>query len=369
MADRRPTVIPGRGTAVKVDGRYLDWQRETVDDGWDVPAEPRSVQTQVTIEHPRSIISRNESPDIPFETSINPYRGCEHGCVYCYSRPTHAYLDLSPGLDFETKLFAKPSAPDLLRQEIARPRYRCTPIALGTNTDPYQPIEREHEITRNIIRVLHDARHPLTIVTKSWLVERDIDLLAPMAQDNLVQVFLSVTSLDQKLARRLEPRAAAPQRRLAAMARLHAAGIPTGVMFAPVIPFLNDSDLESVLENAAQAGAQTAGYVMIRLPHEIKELFMDWLRQHEPLKAERVMNAIRALHGGREYDARFFKRQRGEGAFADLIKARFEAACRRFGLNRQRLELRTDLFKPPAVSGEGDSAGVRGGYRKQLDLF
>jgi DNA repair photolyase len=367
MTDRRSVPIRGRGTSDAVDGRYLDWKREAADDGWDIAEEPRAVQTQVTIEHPRSVISRNESPDIPFEISVNPYRGCENGCVYCYARPTHAWLDLSPGIDFETRLFAKPTAPDLLRREIARPGYRCSPLALGTNTDPYQPIERDHGITRGIIRVLAEANHPLTIVTKSALVERDIDLLAPMAEKNLAQVFLSVTSLDQRLARRLEPRAAAPQRRLLALLRLHEAGIPTGVMFAPVIPFLNDADLEAVLEAAAEAGVQSAGYVVIRLPHEIKELFADWLRQHEPLKAERVMNAIRDLRGGREYDSRFFKRQRGVGAFADLIKARFDNTCRRLALNRKRLELRTDLFRPPDMTR--DAGGPNAQNRRQLDLF
>lgn len=339
--------VKGRGTGSTVDPRYLAWRREGVDDGWEQPGDDRRVPTSVTDEHPRTIISRNSSPDIPFEQSINPYRGCEHGCAYCYARPTHAYMDLSPGIDFESKLFAKPDAADLLRRELGRRGYTCMPIALGTNTDPYQPIERDRGITRAVIEVLAQCNHPLTIVTKSWLVERDIDLLAPMAERKLVQVFLSVTSLDQSLTRRLEPRASAPRRRLEAIARLHAAGIPVGVMFAPVIPFINDAELESVLEQATAAGARWAGYVIVRLPNEIRGLFSDWLEQHEPLKALRVMNAIRALRGGREYDSAFFRRQRGTGVFADLIRKRFEGACGRLGLNKDREILNADLFEPP----------------------
>jgi DNA repair photolyase len=275
----------------------------------------------------------------------------------CYARPTHAYMDLSPGIDFETKLFAKPDAAKLLRKELAQPGYRCTPIALGANTDPYQPIERDYGITRSIIEVLREHDHPLTIVTKSWRVERDIDLLADMARRNLVQVFVSITSLDHALARRLEPRASAPRRRVECVRALTGAGIPVGVLFAPVIPFLNDGALEEVLAAAASAGATWAGYVIIRLPLEIKDLFEQWLEQHEPLRARRVMHAIRDLRGGRDNDPRFFSRQRGQGAFAEIIRSRFELACRRHGLNRGRLELRTDLFRPPVPE------------RKQLDLF
>jgi DNA repair photolyase len=275
----------------------------------------------------------------------------------CYARPTHAYMDLSPGIDFETKLFAKPDAAALLRKELAQPGYRCTPIALGANTDPYQPIERDWGITRSIIEVLHAHDHPLTIVTKSWRVERDIDLLADMARKNLAQVFLSITSLDHELARRLEPRASAPRRRVECVRTLSKAGIPVGVLFAPVIPFLNDDALEDVLAAAADAGAGHAGYVIVRLPLEIRDLFMQWLEQHEPLKAERVMNAIRDLRGGKDNDPRFFSRQRGSGAFAEIVRSRFELACRRHGLNRGQVELRTDLFHPPSAN------------RKQLDLF
>ncbi|MGH8245770.1 MAG: PA0069 family radical SAM protein, partial [Gammaproteobacteria bacterium] len=265
----------------------------------------------------------------------------------CYARPTHAYHDLSPGIDFETKLFAKPDAASLLRRELSRPGYRCTPIALGTNTDPYQPIERDWRITRQIIEVLHETDHPLTIVTKSSRVERDLDLLVSMAEKKLVQIFFSITTLNNDLARRMEPRAGAPARRLEAVRNVSGAGIPVGVLFAPVIPFLNDDELESVLEQAAIAGASWAGYVILRLPHEIKDLFKDWLEQHEPLKAARVMNTIRDLRGGREYDAQFFTRQRGTGVYAELIRKRFEGACKRFGLNRDNKALRTDLFQPP----------------------
>ncbi len=275
----------------------------------------------------------------------------------CYARPTHAYLDLSPGIDFETKLFAKPDAATLLRKELAQPGYRCTPIALGANTDPYQPIERDWGITRGIIEVLHAHDHPLTIVTKSWRVERDMDLLAEMARKDLVQVFVSITSLDHELARRLEPRASAPRRRVECVRVLAKAGIPVGVLFAPVIPFLNDDALEDVLAAAADAGAVHAGYVIVRLPLEIRDLFMQWLEQHEPMKAERVMSAIRDLRGGKDNDARFFSRQRGGGVFAQVIRSRFELACRRHGLNRSRRDLRTDLFHPPPTD------------RRQLALF
>ena len=332
-APRKP--LKGRATASKIDARYLKTKRETVDDGWDDREEEGlRISTTVTVERPRTIISHNRSPDIPFEASINPYRGCEHGCVYCYARPTHAYMDLSPGIDFETKLFAKPDAPALLRRELDKPNYRPTPITLGSNTDPYQPIERDWRITRQIIKVLAEYDHPLTIVTKSWRVERDIDLLAPMAAKNLVQVFVSITTLDSGLSRKLEPRTTAPLRRLETLTNLHAAGIPVGVMFAPVIPALNDSEMEVVLEQAAAAGARTAGYIMIRLPHEVKVLFREWLKVHYPLKEKHIMNVIRDIRGGRENDPRFGSRMRGQGAYADIIEKRFRLACRRFGLNR-----------------------------------
>ena len=351
MTEDSPKSIKGRGTANRVDPRYLDSTRAAVDDGWDAPPDDRPVRTTVTVEKPKTIITRNQSPDIPFEASINPYRGCEHGCIYCYARPAHAYMDLSPGIDFETKLFAKPDAPELLKREISRRGYRCTPIALGTNTDPYQPIERKWRVTRGIIETLAACDHPLTIVTKSALVERDIDLLSAMAAKNLAQVFISVTTLDNDLMRKLEPRAAAPRARLEALARLKSAGIPTGVMFAPVIPALNDSEMEGVLEQAAGAGADNAGYVMLRLPHEVKVLFREWLETHYPLKAAHVMNRVTDIRGGRDNDPRFKSRMRGEGVYADLIANRFRAACRRLGLNRRRIQLDTGRFVPPVPAG------------------
>lgn len=336
----------GRGTASTINPRYLDHFRETVDDGWSGEETAARVNTVVTQERPKTIISRNKSPDIPFEQSINPYRGCEHGCIYCYARPSHAYLDLSPGIDFESRLFAKDKAADLLRRELDRPKYVCSPIALGANTDPYQPVERQRKITRRIIEVLSEYRHPLTIVTKSRLVERDMDLLAPMAGQNLCKVFISITTLSESLAVRMEPRASSPARRLSALARLAEAGIPCGVLFAPLIPNLNDTEMEAVLEGAAGAGAETAGYIMLRLPHEIKPLFLDWLETHEPLKAKHVMSMIRDIRGGRENDPDFFSRHQGRGVYADMIRRRFEHSCRRLGLNRRERELDCNRFQP-----------------------
>ena len=319
----------------------------------------------MTIQRARTIIARNDSPDIPFTQSINPYQGCEHGCVYCYARPSHAYLDLSPGLDFETKLFAKPDAPALLRAELGKRGYVCDPIALGTNTDPYQPIEREWKVTRQIIEVLAEHEHPFTIVTKNALVERDIDLIAPMAAKNMARVYLSITSLDRDLARTLEPRASAPARRLQALRALSDAGIPVGVMVAPVIPQLNDKDLEAILEAAAAHGATTAGWMLLRLPREVAPLFRAWLDEHHPLRAAHVMSLVQQLRGGRDYDAAFGTRMRGTGVYADLIEKRFELACKRLDLNRDRgasasgvaqSTLDTSRFRPPRD-------------RNQLDLF
>ena len=342
----------GRGTISAVVGRYLEYQREAQQDDWFDDGEDRSVRTSVTVERPRTIISKNQSPDIPFDQSINPYRGCEHGCIYCYARPTHAYLDLSPGIDFETVLFAKDNADELLRRELSRPSYHCRPIAMGTNTDPYQPVERERRITRRIIEVLWECRHPLTIVTKSRLVERDIDLLAPMAAQGLVMISLSVTTLDNDLARRLEPRAGIPRRRLECIRTLSEAGIPTGVMVAPVIPFLNDTEMESILDAAAQAGAESAGYIMVRLPHEIKTLFREWLQEHVPLKADHVMHMIQDIRGGKDNDAQFFRRQRGRGVYAEMIRKRFEHHCKRLGLNRIERTLDTGKFIAPVMLGD-----------------
>ena len=348
----------GRGATLNLQGRFERMGREAFDDGWE-PAEdhePGRPKTVVTAEQAKSIVARNNSPDIPFDQSINPYRGCEHGCSYCYARPTHAYLGLSPGLDFETRIFAKTNAAELLRKELAAPGYRVSTISIGANTDPYQPAERELKITRGVIGVLAECEHPFGIVTKNALIERDIDLLAPMAVKNLARAFVSVTNLDNDLARRLEPRASAPERRLAAIRRLAEAGIPVGVMVAPIIPFLTDRYLEETLERAREAGAVMAGYVLLRLPHEVAPLFRDWLAAHYPRKAEHVMSLVRQMRGGRDYDSAFGTRQRGTGEFADLIATRFRLACRRLGLDQERAPLDTTRFRPPRTP-------------PQLDLF
>ncbi len=330
-------VHKSRGAVSHIAGRFESSAREGWDDGWARDEEPLPpLDTTVREERARSIIATNESPDIPFDRSINPYRGCEHGCSYCYARQTHAYLELSPGLDFETRLFAKTNAAELLREELAKPSYRPQPIAFGTNTDAYQPIERRYRIMRELVELLSACEHPLTIVTKSALVERDIDLLAPMARKNLAKVFVSVNTLDHALARRLEPRAASPRRRIATIRALADAGIPCGVMVAPMIPGLTDKSIEEVLEAAAAAGAQAAGWIMLRLPHEVKPLFKEWLVTHYPLRATHVMNIVRDVRGGRENDPRFGARMRGSGNYADLIGKRFDLACRRLGLNEER---------------------------------
>ncbi len=341
----------GRGANSNPDSRYVKFQRESIDDGWAEEAEDR-LTTQILVERSRTIITRNQSPDIPFDRSINPYKGCEHGCVYCFARPSHAYLDLSPGLDFESKIFAKPDAPSLLTQELARPTYQVAPVALGVNTDAYQPVERKLKITRGILEVLLAHRHPVSIITKSALIERDIDLLAPMAEQQLVQVIISVTTLDHTLSRRMEPRATAPARRLQLIRTLSEAGIPVGVLFAPVIPALNDSELETVLATVAEAGAVSAGYVMLRLPHEVKDLFQNWLQAQYPLKTEHVMNIIRNLRGGKAYRACFGERMTGTGEFATLIAQRFELACNKNGINQSDIGFDTNLFRVPAKSGD-----------------
>ncbi|HEX4481250.1 MAG TPA: PA0069 family radical SAM protein [Rudaea sp.] len=341
--------VKGRGAASNREGRFESLRSEVFDDGWMPDDEPSSpVKTEVTHENARHIISRNDSPDVNFDQSINPYRGCEHGCVYCFARPSHSYLNLSPGLDFETKLFAKTNAAELLRSELSKSSYRVSPINLGANTDPYQPIERRYKITRQVLEVLHACRHPLTIVTKNALVERDMDLLADMAKRNLVRVFLSVTSLDNRLASKLEPRASAPHRRVEAIRALHEAGVPCGVLVAPIIPMLTDRWLEAIIEHAAQAGASMAGYTMLRLPYELKDLMREWLQQHFPERAEHVMSLVRQIRGGKENDARFGSRMRGEGEFATLIRQRFEIATRKFRLARTRdIALDTSHFVPP----------------------
>jgi DNA repair photolyase len=328
-------LIKGRGSTGYLPGRFEVTVSQTVDDGWHGGEEEEFAsvlpRTQVREEIARSIITRNKSPDIFFSQSINPYRGCEHGCSYCFARPSHAYLGLSPGLDFETKIFAKTNAPDLLRRELAKPGYQVSPIALGINTDAYQPIERKLQLTRRIIEVLAETRHPFSLITKNALITRDLDLLEPLARENLVSVHFSVTSLDNRLSAALEPRASAPHSRLRAIRALHDAGVPVGVMVAPVIPWVNDSELEAVLEAVREAGAGSAGYVLLRLPHEVAPLFRDWLQTHAPDRAAHVMSTIQQLRGGKDYDSAFGKRMRGEGVYADLLERRFSLALKRYG--------------------------------------
>ena len=349
----RHHVRKGRGAAINPAGRFEATRTDAVDDGWGILDElPLAAPTVVQAETARSIVSRNRSPDVPFTQSINPYRGCEHGCVYCYARPSHAVMNLSPGLDFETRLFFKPNAAELLRQTLARKRYVCSPIALGANTDPYQPIERKYRITREVLETLSSHDHPATIVTKgAALIARDIDLLADMARRSLIAVYISITTLDDALKRTLEPRAAAPRSRLAVMSKLAAAGVPVGVLVAPVIPALTDHETENILEAAARAGARQARYIFLRLPYEVAPLFRQWLEDHEPLKAAHVMSRIRALRGGRDNDPRFGTRHSGEGEYARLFARRFAIARRRFGYSVQALELDTSRFRPPGDPG------------------
>jgi DNA repair photolyase len=359
-APNRTGVRTGRGAASNPEGRFESTRSEAVDDGWgSLEEELPPLQTTVQPEPARSIISRNQSPDIPFGQSINPYRGCEHGCIYCYARPSHAYLNLSPGLDFETKLFFKQDAARLLEQELAAPSYHCSPITIGANTDPYQPIEREYRVTRSIIEVLAKYRHPFSIITKSAMIERDIDLLAPLARDNLVYALVSVTTLSNDIKRTLEPRTASPAARLRAIRSLSAAGIPVGVMVAPVIPVLTDSEVEKIIQAAAEAGARSAGYVLLRLPYELKDLFREWLEQHEPLKAKHVLSRLHDMRGGRDNDPRWGHRQRGEGEYARLLAQRFDAACARHGLkHRERFVHNVQLFVPPArISTSASTSG------------
>ncbi len=342
----------GRGAVRNVAGRFERFQVTPFDDGWGTLDEPApALRTVVTPEVTRSIMARNDSPDIPFSRSINPYKGCEHGCVYCFARPTHAYLDLSPGLDFESRIFSKPDAARLLRKTLSRKGYVPKTIALGSNTDPYQPAERRLKITRGIVEVLAEFKHPVAIVTKSNLVLRDLDLLEPMARDGLVTVYVSVTTLDRTLARRMEPRAATPDRRLQTIRALSEAGVPAGVMASPMIPGLNDTELEAILEAAADAGAGYANYILLRLPNEVKQLFVDWLRANYPTKMEKVLNTLRQMRGGRLNDPRFGQRMRGSGAYADLLDRRFEVICRRLGLNREQAERAVDRFEAPQAAG------------------
>jgi DNA repair photolyase len=345
----------GRAAPSNLQGRFERWGREAFDDGWTHEEEEHpSLKTEVTLIQAKSLLTRNASPDISFDRSINPYQGCEHGCIYCYARPIHAYWGLSPGLDFETKLFAKANAAALLRSELSAPGYRPDVISIGANTDPYQPVERELKITRSVLEVLAECEHPFGIITKNALIERDIDLLAPMAEKNLVRAFVSVTNLDNALARRLEPRASAPLRRLEAIRRLAAAGIPVGVMVAPVIPFLTDRFMEEVLERAREAGATLAGYVLLRLPNEVAPLFKAWLDVHYPMKAGHVMSLIHQMRGGRDYDSTFGVRLRGTGTLAELMAQRFHLACERLGFNRARPPLDTSRFRPPRAGAQLD---------------
>jgi DNA repair photolyase len=341
-----------RGSITNLAGRYEPAIREVFDDGWNGEDDLAPLKTETSFEQARSIITRNQSPDIPFDRSINPYRGCEHGCAYCYARPSHAYLGLSPGLDFETKLTAKTNAAALLERELAAPGYRPKPISLGANTDPYQPIEREHRITRSILDVLARHHHPVTIVTKNIMVTRDIDILAPMAERGLVRVAISLTTLDHRLARALEPRATTPMRRIETMRLLSEARIPVSVITAPIIPSLNDHEIEALLEAAHQAGATGAGYVLLRLPLELRDLFREWLLTHYPGKLRHVMSMVQSTRGGRDYVADFASRQRGTGVYAELIEKRHRLACERLGLGKRYQKLRTDLFTPPVLPGQ-----------------
>ncbi len=354
------TLHKGRGAIANVRGRYEVDVRERFDDGWDdgvqvagdeddASDEP-SLKTTVTAEHAKTILSRNDSPDIPFRISLNPYRGCEHGCIYCFARPTHSYLGLSPGLDFESRLFAKVNAATLLKHELGKASYVPDVIAVGVNTDAYQPIERDLKITRAVLEVLHDARNPFGLITKSSLIERDLDLLVPLARHNLARASITLTTLDHGLSRKLEPRAASPARRLRTVRALADAGVPVSVNVSPVIPFITDHEMEHIVAAAAAAGAHSAHFIILRLPWELNEVFQTWLRTHFPLRAERVMHRIRDLRGGKDYDARFGKRMTGEGIWAELFSKRFRAACARHGLNGGRRHFDTSQFRQPVAA-------------------
>ena len=341
----------GRGAGLNPSGRFEPQEREVLDDGWQTFETLEPFKTEVQVERPRAIITRNDSPDIPFDRSINPYRGCEHGCIYCFARPTHAYMGLSPGLDFESKLFAKPDAAKLLERELSKPGYKPRTIAIGTNTDPYQPIEKEWRIMRQILEVLAAANHPVAIVTKSALIMRDIDILAKMAEKGLAKASLSVTTMDRKLARLMEPRASTPTKRLEAIRAMSEAGIPTDVMASPMIPALNDHELERILDAGAAAGAKEASYVLLRLPLEVSPLFRDWLLRHYPDRYRHVMSLVRSMRGGKDYDAEFGKRMKGSGPYAWQISRRFELAAKKYGLTRRTIGLNSDLFVPPSGHG------------------
>lgn len=349
----------GRGAVSNPTGRFEPEQMAAFDDGWatldGLLEEP--LRTTLGLDTAKTVITRNKSPDVPFDRSINPYRGCEHGCIYCFARPSHAYLGLSPGLDFETKLFRKPDVAALLKQELAAPRYKPDTIVIGTNTDPYQPVERTEELTRSILQVMADARHPTGLITKSAGIMRDVDLLAELARYNAVMVCISITTLDRKLARTMEPRCSTPEKRLEAVKTLAEAGVPVAVLTSPMIPGLNDPEMEAILEASAAAGAVAASYTVLRLPHELKTLFEEWLEAYYPDRKTKVLNGIRSLRGGALYDNRWGKRMKGEGVLADLYKARFERTSRRLGLNQRSWEINATAFRPPRLDGQQDLFG------------
>ena len=346
----------GRGATINPEGRFENFAREAFDDEWFQEApegEAAKPKTVIAIERAKSVISRHDSPDVGFAQSLNPYRGCAHGCVWCFARPSHAYLGLSPGIDFETRLFVKVNAAEKLREEFAHPRYKCEPLTIGVNTDAYQPIEREHRVTRSVLELCAETNHPVTLITKSALVERDIDLLAPMARKNLAHVTLSITTLNQEITRYMEPRTSAPMRRLLAVKRLSEAGIPVNVNIAPVIPFLTDHELENIMEAAVENGAISAFYNLVRLPWEVKDIFRAWLEERFPLKAAHVMSRIHEMREGRDNDPNFGTRMTGTGLFAELLRQRYEKACKRLGLDkREEPELDTTLFRPPSLHGQ-----------------
>jgi len=370
------TAQKGRGAVSNLQGRYEVDQREIFDDGWEREGENAEGamlrRTLVTEETAKSILSRNQSPDIPFGVSLNPYRGCEHGCIYCFARPSHSYLGLSPGLDFESRLYAKVNAPELLRSELSKPGYTVEPIALGVNTDAYQPCEREYRLTRRVLEVLQECNHPVGLITKSSLIERDIDILAAMAKKGLAAASITLTTLDPKIARTLEPRAAAPERRLRTIRTLTEAGIPVGVSIAPIIPFVTEPEIEKIMEAARDAGAIAASHVVLRLPWEVNPLFQQWLEAHFPDRAQRVMNRVREMHGGKDYDASFATRMHGSGIWADLISQRMEKGIARFGLGGKGMrfkQLDRTLFRRPLVVPAPGARAVAAVKAGQMDLF
>ena len=347
-----PGVPRGRAALSNQVSRFETLDREAIDDGWELDGDLPPLRTEVSLERPRSVITRNTSPDVHFDRSINPYRGCEHGCIYCFARPTHAYLDLSPGLDFETRLIARPEAPEILERELRAKSYRVGPIAIGTNTDPYQPIEKEHKIMRRLLEVLYEYRHPVCVVTKGTLIERDADILGEMGRMGLARVGITVTTLDADVSRKMEPRVPTPERRMRTIRRLADAGCPVRIMVSPVVPALTDHELEAILMRGKKAGASAASWIMLRLPLEVAPLFREWVAEAFPDRAARIMGRVRDLQGGQDYDPEFGKRMTGEGAFSDLIKHRFSIAVNRLGLSIDLPDLSIDQFKPPLRKGD-----------------